>query len=158
MRPLRYPLEPLATLREDAVDAAVRGLASAVAGRDAAERERHASEQRLEAHEQAAARVRAAETDALARGELRAGDLARGGAWETRVASELATIAVDVDRAQKAEGRAREVEQGARCEVSVRKADAQVVDKDRERWRDGLRKKSEAKEEEEAGEAYRPRR
>jgi hypothetical protein len=158
MRPLRYPLEPLATLREDAVDAAVRGLAAAVAGRASAERERRISEQRRDAHEQGAARARAVEAEALARGELRVGDLARGGAWETRVASEREAIAGDVERARRAEARAREGEQGARGEVSARKADAQVVEKDRDRWHDGLRKKAEAKEEEAAAEAYRPRR
>jgi hypothetical protein len=155
MRPPRYPLEPLAKVRTDQADAAVRGLAVAVAGRDAAERERREAETRRQAHEEAAARVRDAEQEALARGELRVGDLARAGAWETRVASEGATLTSTVDRAQGAENRARHVEQTARGEVASRKADVEVVAADRARWDASLRKKAEAREEEAAEEAFR---
>jgi hypothetical protein len=155
MRPPRYPLEPLAKLREDQADAAVRGLAVAVAGRDTAERERRATEQRRDAHEAAAALVREAEGEALARGELCVGDLARAGAWETRVASEGQTMASAVERAQGAETHAREVEQSAQGEVATRKAGAEVVGADRARWHDALRKKADAREEEAGEEAFR---
>jgi hypothetical protein len=158
MRPPRYALEPLAKLREEKVDAAVRGLATAVAKRDEAERGRRATEERRAAHEAAAARVRQAERDALERGELRAGDLARADGWEVRVAAERASIAADVEQARSTESRARDAEQQAKGEVASRKADAEVLEKDRARWTDDLRKRGEAREEEEAAEAYRPRR
>jgi hypothetical protein len=157
MRPPRYPLEPLAKLREDQADAAVRGLAVAVAGRAAAERDRRTVEQRRDAYEAAAARVRDAEGEALARGELRVGDLARAGAWETRVASEGAMMASTVERALGSETRAREAEQAAQGEVATRKAGAEVVGVDRARWHDALRKKTDAREEEAAEEAFRPK-
>jgi len=155
MRPPRYPLEPLAKLREEQADAAVRGLAVAVAGRDAAERDRRTAEQRREAHEASATRVREAEQQALARGELRVGDLARAGAWETRVAAEGQTMASAVQHARGVETRARDVEQAAQGEVATRKAGAEVVGADRARWQDALRKKAEAREEEAAEEAFR---
>jgi hypothetical protein len=155
MRPPRYPLEPLAEVRADQANAAVRGLAVAVAGRDAAERDRHEAEKRREAHEVAAARVRDAEREALAHGALRVGDLARAGAWETRVASEGATLSSALERAHGAETRAREVEQTAQGEVASRKADVEVVAADRARWDASLRKKAEAREEEAAEEAFR---
>jgi hypothetical protein len=158
MRPPRYPLEPLAQLRQDQVEAAVRGLAAAVAGRDAAERVRSGAEQRRQAHQAAAAHVRDAEGEALARGELRAADLARAGAWEVRVASERDALASDLERAAGAEARARAVEEKARGEVAERKAGAEVVAADQTRWREALRKKGEAKEEEAAEEAFRRKR
>jgi len=155
MRPPKYPLEPLAKLREEQADAAVRGLAVAVAGRDAAERDRGTAEQRRAAHAAAAIRVREAEQQALDRGELCVGDLARAGAWEMRVASEDETMASAVSRAREVETRARELEQAARGEVATRKAGAEVVDADRARWHDAQRKKAEAREEEAAEEAFR---
>ena len=155
MRPPRYPLEPLAKLREDQADAAVRGLAVAVAGRNAAERDRRTVEQQRDDLEAAATRVRDAEQEALARGELRAADLARAGAWETRVASEGEAMASAVERARGAESHAREVEQSAQGDVAARKAGAEVVGADRARWQDALRKKAEAREEEAAEEAFR---
>jgi len=155
MRPPRYPLEPLAKLREDQAGAAVRGLAAAVAGRDAAERARRLAEQRREAHESASTRVRETEQEALARGELRVGDLARAGAWETRVASEGETMASAVERARSTETRARAVEQSAQGDVATRKAAVEVVGADRARWQDAHRKKADAREEEAAEEAFR---
>ena len=155
MRPPRYPLEPLVKLREDQADAAVRGLAAAVAGRDAAERDRHKAEQQRDDHEAEAAAVRAAELEALAGGELRVADLARGGAWETRVASEGGAIASAVERSLGAETRAREAERSAQGEVAARTAGAEVVGADRARWQDALRKKAGAREEEAAEEAFR---
>lgn len=155
MRPPRYPLEPLAKLRGDQADAAVRGLAAAVAGRDAAERERRLAEQRRDDHEAAAARVREVEQEALARGELRVGDLARAGAWETRVATESEMMTSAAERARGAETQAREVERTAQGDVAARKADVEVVGADRARWDGALRKKAEAREEEAAEEAFR---
>jgi hypothetical protein len=157
MRPPRYPLEPLAKLREEQVDAAVRGLAAAVEGRNVAERARRTVEHRQDAHTAAASHVRVAEGEALERGELRAADLARAGAWETRVASEREAIASDVERAHLAETRARDAEHTAQGDVAARKAGAEVVAADQTRWREALRKKGEAKEEEAAEEAFRRR-
>jgi hypothetical protein len=158
MRPPRYALEPLAKVREERVDEAVRGLAQAVAGREAAERSRRAAEAHRETHESAAATTREAERQALERGELRAEDLARAGEWELRVAAERAALLATEERALAAAREARNEEQGARGEVATRKADAGVVEKDRARWVEGQRKRAEAREEEEAAEAYRPKR
>jgi hypothetical protein len=157
MRPPRYPLEPLARLREEQVDAAVRGLATAVAGRSAAEDARRTAEHRRDAHAEAAARVREAERVALRRGELRAGDLARAGAWEVRVASEHEAMASEVGRALGVEAQACDTERKAQGETASRKADAEAVATDRTRWHDALRKKGEAREEEAAEEAFRRR-
>jgi hypothetical protein len=155
MRPPKYPLEPLAELRDKRVDLALDDLAAATRGRDAAERERLASEQGCRAHAAAAERLRDAEESALARGELRVADLANAGAWEIRVASEHQALASEVDRARVAEAGARVGEERAQGEVASRKADAQVVAKDRARWRSRQAGREEAKEEEASTEAWR---
>ncbi|HEY8042420.1 MAG TPA: hypothetical protein VIF15_21610 [Polyangiaceae bacterium] len=158
MRPPKYALEPLARLRQHGVDEAVRGLATAVARRDEAERRRRGAEQRRELHESATALVREDEREALARGELRAADLARADAWERRASAEGTAMAAECDRARTSEATALEQEQRARTQVATREADAQVVARDRARWDEGLRKRTEAREEEAMAEAYRPKR
>jgi hypothetical protein len=158
MRRRRYPLEPVAELRESKVDHAVRGLAVAIAGRDEAERGRRAAEDSRVSHDTAASGVRSAEADALARGELSVADLARADAWEVRVAAERAALTAEVDRTRAAEGRARAGEETARGEVASRRADARVIENDRARWTDAQRRQAEANEEEAASEAWRPKR
>jgi hypothetical protein len=155
MRPPRYPLEPLVGLREEKVDAAVRGLATAVAARSAAELARRTAEHRRDAHAETAARVREAEGQALGRGELYGADLARAGAWETRVASEREAMASEVGRTLGAEAQAHHAERQAREEAASRKADAEVVATDRARWGHALCKREQAREEEAAEEAFR---
>jgi hypothetical protein len=155
MRPPRYALEPVAKLRDAKVDEAACSLAAAVTEREAAERACRAAEARREAHEAAAARARAVEREALDRGELCVGDLARADGWEVRVAAQGSALTADVERAGAAESRAREAEQQAQRQVAERRADAEVIARDRARWEDGVRRRIEAKEEEEAAEAYR---
>jgi hypothetical protein len=158
MRRPRYALEPLAKLRDGKVEESKRGLAAATTERDAAERARRAAEARRESHDAAAAAVRATERGALERGELRAGDLALADGWEARVAAERTALAADVTRAGSVEANARDAERQAQRTMAEREADAKVVAKDRARWEAGERRRADAKEEEEAAEAYRRQR
>jgi colicin import membrane protein len=158
MRPPKYPLELLAEVRKRAVDAAVRRLASAVKARDAAARARQAAEDARREHERAAARVREGERDALERGELRAADLARGETWASRIAAERARLSAGVDRAKSAEAEASDGQLKAQAGVASRRSEADVVEKDRSRWDDARRKAAEAREEDVASEAWRPKR
>jgi hypothetical protein len=156
MRGRRYPLEPLITLRDRRVEQAAVGLAGAVAKREDAEQGRRAAEVARNAHDAAAKEVRAAESGALDRGELRAVDLAGADAWEARVAAEGAAMASAVERARTAEDRARDGERVAQGELASRRADADVVEKDRARWADQQRRRADANEEEAASENWRP--
>jgi hypothetical protein len=156
MRPPRYALEPLAHLRRDEADEAARELATTLAAREASERQRLLAEQRRAAHETDADGVRDAEREALARGELRAADLAHGDAWEVRLAAERAAMTADVESRLAAEAQARTAEVRARDALAAREADAGVIEKDRARWSEQQRKERETREEEEAAEAYRP--
>jgi hypothetical protein len=156
MRPPKYPLEPLAGLREKMADEAVREVAEATRERTAAERRSRASEQQVAAHDAAAERLRRGEREALARGELRVADLARANDWETQISAQRATLATALSRARVEEASALAREDGARRQATSRKADAQVVINDRARWRESQRKRAEAKEEEASSEAWRP--
>ncbi len=157
MRRPRYTLEPLVELRDQRVERATRELAGAVAESQAAERGRRAVEQRREVHEESAERVREAERQALDRGELQVADLARADGWEARVAAERRALDDELARAGAAVERARRAEDGARAEVASREAEAHVVHADRDRWQQGEQRRAEAREEEEAAEAYRRR-
>jgi hypothetical protein len=153
MRAPKYPLEPLAKLRDQRVDDAERDLAGAVGARERAEGERSRAEQRARAHAEQARVLREAEAAALGRGELTVADLERLGAWERGVAADGETLARAVAERRAAEDGARDGERKAMEQVAARMADARVVERDRERWEDGDRKRAEAKEEEAAEEA-----
>ena len=158
MRRPQYPLEPLANVRERQVDDAVRGLATAVSQREAAARHARSVEQAAESHAAAVDRTKRAEREALGRGELRAADLAHAHAWELRMEAERAALDVEGERARAAESVAGEAEQRSREELARRRADAEVIAKDRGRWEAVQQKRAEAKEEEATAEAFRPKR
>ena len=150
----KYPLDPLLELRERQVDEAARDLAKAVDSRQKAEAAKRAAEAARETAEERAARAREAEREALARGELRVGDLMRAQAWEIGVADEQKRLTQQVAAAEQGEKKARDREDGARGALATRQADAEVVEKDKERFVVKKRNEQIAKEEEAAEEAH----
>jgi hypothetical protein len=154
----KYPLEPLAELREKKADEAKRRLAEAVRKREAAARTLRAAEMRREAQARAVLAVRKAELEALARGELRAQDLARADAWAIRAAAERKVLGGAVDRAASAEAKARDDERAAQGAMATQRAEVRVVTLHRARWDDQRLRGLEAREEEAASEAWRPKR
>jgi hypothetical protein len=153
----KYPLEPLSRVRLKKVDDATRTLADAIHTRlDAAVKSAQATVAREE-HATTADRTRAAERGALEQGELTVADLARGDAWAVRAASDQAALVRGETDARATETKATGEESTARDGVAARKADANVIDKHHERWRSEIAKARDAKEEEEIGEAWRPK-
>jgi hypothetical protein len=154
-KPPKYPLLPLLDHRDRRVSDATVELAEAVRARENAE----TSETRARVVEgQAAARrdaVRHAESERLARGELRVADLARREAWEVFAKSEAAELADASARAGVATENAKEAEGRARSELSGKKVERDVVAKDRARWDERQKKQKENAEEEAAEEAFR---
>jgi hypothetical protein len=150
----KYPLDPLLDLRERQVDDAARDLAKAVDSRQKAEDAKRAAQAARETAEERAARARDEEREALARGELRAGDLMRGQAWEIGVAEEQKRLSQQVATAEQGEKKARDREDGARGELAARQADAEVVEKDKGRFVAKEQQKQIAREEEAAEEAH----
>ena len=151
-----YPRASVLEHRERLADAAKDALARAISEREA----RRAACARAEAEvlraEATRAEVLSQEAARLARGELRADDLVRQGAWEQATLATLAELRKKVAAAAKLleDGVAQERE--ALAELANRKADVDVLEKDRERHFLEERKKAEAREEEESAEARRP--
>ncbi|WP_394833197.1 hypothetical protein LVJ94_42515 [Pendulispora rubella] len=152
-----YPLEVLLDLRNRRVEDATVELASAIRARESAEEQRQALEITRARAAAEASVARAAERDALAQGVLRAADLQRGGAWERVARAEREAMDAKVEHAALAEQSAADDEARARGELVQRKADADVVDKDRSRYLERARKRIVAMEEECASDAWRKR-
>jgi flagellar biosynthesis chaperone FliJ len=154
----KYPLEPLREHRDRHVDAATVQLGDAVRAREAAdEAKRRADEERHEAEARAAA-VRSSEAERLGNGELRVADLARAQAWEHAASAESDALGRAIARADGSLAAAHETEQEARAALAQKKADLDVVEKDRARFDAGARQAREAAEEEAAEEVFAARR
>jgi hypothetical protein len=154
----KYPLEPARRLREDRAEAAARELAEKVRAREAADAEKARAEAARLAAEQAAAAARAKERAALERGELKVADLARQDAWSVAVQMEKRTLEKTAATAEEKARAARDTETTARGVLGEKKAEAEVLVRDQGRWTAAQAKAREAAEEEEAAEAWRPRR
>jgi hypothetical protein len=154
----KYPLEPLAELRQKKVDEATAALAEAVGRHDAASSALRGAEFRRDAAAHAAANVRTAELDALARGDLRVRDLAQEHVWAARAAREQESLEAVVRRAAETEATARDRQNDAQQALGMRSADARVVEGHRDRWNEANRRGVEAREEEAWSEAWRQRR
>ncbi len=158
MRPRKYALDTLARLRAAKADEAARVFAAAVGERERAERRRLAAERLRVDHEAASQRLLDAEHDALGRGELSAGDLARVDSWQIRVGSDREALGAAADRALTELAGAASKEEGASAELAKRHADSKLVVNDRQRWRERLRATGEAQDDEAASESWRPTR
>ena len=154
----KYPLAPLARVRESKVDAATLALTDAVRTREAAEVQRRDAEGVLAQALREAEEVRHLERAALDRHELSVSDLARRDAWEHRIERERVVLEDSLFLAREAEAAANVAEAAARRDVLLREADAGVVEKDHQRWRVAEGRRAEARDEEGAAEAWRPRR
>lgn len=151
----KYPLKPLLEQRGRLVDAAAAELGGAVHAREAADAARVRAEDDRRDEEARARHVRDEEAARLARGELRAVDLARAEAWEVGARTQLQQLERAVTLAGDAVERARRDEHVARRSLAQRTADRDVVMKDKGRFDDRLKARVLAAEEEAAEEAYR---
>lgn len=154
-RDARHTLATLREVREKKVDVASSALARAVAAKDAAAKARRGAEVEREGHASRVARALEGERAALDRGALRAADLAVEAAWRRRVARERDELTAAVGRARELEDGAARDEQGV---LAARKTDADVVSALLSRREAERRKWVEARAEEAAAEARRPRR
>jgi len=158
MRRKEYPLEQLGRVRAERADAAKRSLGSAVGVRERAQRQRLEAEEQDRRAQEGAQITRGEVRAALERGELRAADLMQQDAWEQRMREEQAARTRGVEQARTAEERARSDEEKARQAALTRKVEAEVVERDRERWRAREQRRLEVQEEEESAETFASRR
>lgn len=151
----KYPLKPLLEQRERSVDDATAELGGAVRAREAADAARMRAETVRRDAAERDERVRRLESERLARGELRAADLAHAQAWEIGARAQMQKLEHAVDAASQSADRARGDEHAARMQLAQKMADRDVVAKDKARFDDRLKKSALAAEEEAAEEAHR---
>ena len=151
-----YPRKSVLEHRERIADGAVEALARGVRERESVEREKAQAEADRIRTLTAAEELRENERAALARGELKASDLAQKGAWEMRAEAEARAMDLRVAETEKKLHDAVRAEAVALTVVANKKADADVLVKDRERFHAEAQKRADASEEEAAVEAYRP--
>jgi hypothetical protein len=155
MRPRKYPLDPLARLREKRVGDATRLLSDAIRARQEAEQREESAQARKDDAAKEVLAVGGRERSALERGELRADDLALGAAWKVRMDADRAELEGQLAKALSQTSAAQAQEGTAQDGVARARADAEVVARDRAKWEEAGRKKEEAAEEEVADEAFR---
>jgi pyruvate/oxaloacetate carboxyltransferase len=153
----KYTLDALEKLREARVDEATKVLAEAVRARETAAARRQAAELALETRTHEIAHIRERERVKLEMGGADAHDLALASAWELGAQAEIARLAAAVTERKNEETGAQQKEAEARAAVAMKRADADVVHKDHDRFDAGVRKAELAKEEEAAEEAWRRR-
>jgi hypothetical protein len=156
MRPPKYALEALATLRDSKADQALGRLASAIGARASAERALQECERRRAAHDAAVALLTADEERALARGDLAAADLARADAWKIRVLAEREALDAQYDRTLARHQAALGDEAAAREAAIACQNDARLVHEHRQRWIERVRALAEAAEDEARLETWQP--
>lgn len=150
----KYPLTSLREHRDRKVDAATAELGGAVRLREAADEAKRAAERDREQAETRAAAVRNDEAERLARGELRADDLARAQAWEYAARAEITDLTQAIDRAARHLDATRDAEGVARATLAQEKADLDVVAKDQARFDEQALRARNAAEELEAEEVF----
>ena len=158
MRSPKYPLDPLLLLRDRQVELTAGELACSARAREDAERAHAAANLAQAQHRAAVAEMRAQEHGALARGELRAVDLATGEAWGLRAQGEDRILEGRAHAARQNEAQAQAGEREAKARLADRKVDAELVHKHRGRFDETERRGAEARDEEASFEAWRPKR
>jgi len=153
----KYPLEPVLEDRKRKVDDQAAELAGAIREREAAEVKKARAEALQREAEAEQERVRAREAEALLRGELRVADLARAEAWEVSAKAEITTLEKSAHAASEHANAAHEEEALARATLAQKKADQDVVEKDKGRFVARAAQRVQAAEEEAAEEAWRPK-
>ncbi|MEO7110692.1 MAG: hypothetical protein ABI183_09660 [Polyangiaceae bacterium] len=149
----KYRLDPLARARQAHVERASRSLGEASRAKVAAEQLRKRIEEDALRAESEAKRIRADEHAEVA--QVRAADLATYDQWEIRAQSERADREQRLQVAKAGESKEALRERAARAEVERRQAAAQVVERDRERWKQREAQRVEARQETEASEVWR---
>lgn len=153
----KYTLEALEKLRDAQVDEAKKQLAERIREREGATARRQSAERTAEARRVEAERIREGERRSLETVGMSVHDLVLANAWELGVQTEAERLHAEVERRKQEEHDASLKEAEARAGVALKKADTEVVKEDHERFDARVRKAEQAKEEEAAEEAWRPK-
>lgn len=154
----RYPLEPLVQIRAADVDGAAQAFARAIAERERAESLADEARREEQRFLDEATAVEQREALALASGVLRASDLAQRDAYLAGAARVARENAEAVARAESLVDVARETEERARAELAERKAQAKILENDRQRFVERARHAADVKEDDNVEEMVAARR
>jgi hypothetical protein len=130
----RYPLESLRSLRQGQVDQSTTRLAAERQRLEASTRARERAEHERQDEEERARRVRALERDRMAHGALRAGDLEQARQWARGAEDRARGLHQAEARACSEERSQEQAVECARAELAQAEANAQAVERHRERW------------------------
>jgi hypothetical protein len=155
----KYPLDPLKRVRAEKVDQEARALSRALGQLEetrALAEKRELAKRELE---RSLGEVALAERERLEKGQLTAGDLARGAAFDIAGDMQRAAHARSLEQARTDQLRARTVAESKRGDLSSARAGAEVVEKHHQKWEKTRQAHAFAKDEESAEESHlaRPR-
>jgi hypothetical protein len=143
----KYPLEPVAKVREARTDDAGAALAGALRGEERAAADRRVREEERKRHEEAVRATESAEQARLERGELTAADLLHGAAYQAAAAVEQKRLAGRVTDAAQKEREARVLVDQRRASLARAKQESEVVERHRDEWQaEGVRAELAAEE------------
>ena len=155
--PRRYPLDPLKRVRAEKVDEEARALSRAMGQLEEATASAERRELAKRELERSLSEVALAERRKLEDGQLTAIDLARAAAFDIAGDIERAARARALEQARADELRARTSVQAKRGDLSMARAEAEVVEKHHQKWEKARQTLAHAKDEESAEEAHRAR-
>jgi hypothetical protein len=151
---VKYPLKALLDHRARQVDDAAAAVAAAVRTREVAAEARVRAERAKREAEEAVAREKRDVDARLARGEIRAVDLAHAHGWAIAADAEQAALGASLDRAASNESAAARSEEAAREGLARSMADRDDVTKHHARFEERGRKEALLAEEEAAEDAF----
>jgi hypothetical protein len=152
--PRRYPLEPLQRLRKERVETSAHKLADALLLVETSRTELERRAHQKASFEAECSRTEQAERVRLEKGAVKAGDLLQGAAYRIGADIEKAHRTGEVKKATSALDQARADAETKREGVASARADADVVDKNRQAWQAQREKEREKAEELGAEEAF----
>jgi hypothetical protein len=150
----KYPLDPLKRVRAEKVDQGARALSQALGEVENARAEHERRELAKRELERSLSEVARGEGERLERGELSAADLARGAAFGIAADMKRAAHAEAVEEARSKHAKAASHVEESRRVFATARADAEVVERHRQKWQKARDAEVVSKEEESAEEAH----
>lgn len=150
----RYPLQALLHHRTELRDDSAQRLASRIRDDEQAQRTRRSAEAAEDSHRDAVDRAVQAECGRTDEGLASVQDLLTLQAWEIAQQAVASALRAQTDEAQEQARQASTHLAGARSDLAVAQAQADAVRQDRDKFFDRLRRREEARDDENAEEAH----
>jgi len=150
----RYPLDALLQRRQDLEDGKTRALATRMRETGDAAQSRRRAEEVERSHQQEVEATVRHECDRTDGGAGQVQDLLTMQAWEIAQQARAAVLREETERAAREAQAAAERETLARGELASAKAEAEVVEQDRQRFVEAMKRQEQARADEDAEESH----